>query len=148
MPTLDLFGHRDVVEIVEYDHDGSCTIRFSTGGTLITRVADLEFGPGEALPGERAVRGVTLRQRAYLAALLKTRDQGGLTDAELQPVNGMTRDEARTARLQLAAAGLVRCGLKKRGMSWPWEITVAGEHALATAVENEPAVAGHARKGA
>lgn len=139
MPVLDLFGHRDVVEVIEYDHDGSCTIRFASGGTLITRVADLEFAPGEALPGERAVRGVTLRQRAYLSALLKTRDQGGLTDGEHQPVNGLSRDEARTARLQLAAAGLVRCGLKKRGMSWPWEITVAGEHALAMADGPDPA---------
>lgn len=131
MPTLELFGHRDPVEVVEYDLDGSCTVRLPSGATLITRVADLSFLEGEAIPASSVIRGLTHRQRAYLQALLKRRDDGGLTDAEHKPINGLSKDEARAARQQLAPTGLVRCGLKKRGVLWPWEITVAGEIALA-----------------
>ncbi len=135
MPTLELFGHRDPVELVEYDLDGSCTVRLPSGATLTTRVANLSFEKGEAIPAASVVRGLTHRQRVYLQALLKRRDDGGLTDAEHKPINGLSKHEACAARQQLAPLrpALIRCGPVKQGVLWRWEITVAGEHALAGA---------------
>lgn len=131
MPFHEFAGFRTPVRVEAQDADGWAIVRFPSGGWLSIHVRDLVFEPGEAPPAAAlSRRSLTARQRSVLRALLRHRDGGGLTDAELEQPTGLTVLEVRATRKQLVGLELMRRGLKMRGKAWPYEISVYGEWAL------------------
>lgn len=145
MPTIEMFGHVDDVELTHAPADaGFVEVRFGSGATMcvqpdhiggVHRVGDLEtaVNAGRALSDDR-LRDLQVMVLSALAAA----GAHGMTDDEHENVNGLRADSAGKRRLELCRLGMVTSTTDRRptrrgAFAAVWRITKTGEQALVRA---------------